>query len=134
MPVRRHMACPRMLKMVSLSSSLVVAGSSTSISSFSPGRRGNPSPWLRRKKIKTDGIFSQYAVHRADGSRNTRQYNTTPNYSIKSYHGVNQYLSEKKKKNNRKTTEDYQLPNHNQYLSNKKKNKKQEKIISFIMN
>lgn len=59
MPVGRHMACPRMLKIVSLSSSLVVAGSSSSISFFSPGRRGNPSPWLERKKINQE----KYSYH-----------------------------------------------------------------------
>lgn len=68
-PVGRHMACPRILKIMSLSSSLVVAGSSSSISFFSPRRRGSPSPWLKRRScIKTNvsTVLLGHQIHYAD--------------------------------------------------------------------
>lgn len=85
MPVGRHMACPRMLKMVSLSSSLVVVGSSSSISFFSPGRRGSPSPWLKRENNVT--VCNMLGLDMQDSyTTNTMVSNVTRLSQVKSIH------------------------------------------------
>lgn len=81
MPVGRQIACPKMLKIASLSSSLVVVGSSSSISFFSPGRRGSPSPWLdiyinnSKKNLKKEGILEECSLFFTAGQSDTSEIN-----------------------------------------------------------
>lgn len=70
MPAGRHMACPRMLKIVSLSSSLVPDGSSSSISFFSAGRRGTPSPWLQTQATAKSESISLAVSFTCTGHKN----------------------------------------------------------------